>query len=66
MHLLLNVVTVIWFTLEGRGRIIFKAKWDALRGLPRAWQKRKAVQKKRVASLRDIRRAMVKGFSVRT
>jgi GT2 family glycosyltransferase len=66
MHLLLNVITLIWFTLEGRGRIIFKAKWDALRGLPRAWQKRKAVQKKRVASLRDIRRAMVKGFSVRT
>lgn len=66
MHLLLNITTLIWFTLEGRGRIIFKAKWDALRGFPRAWQKRKEVQKKRVASLRDIRRTMVKGFSVRT
>jgi GT2 family glycosyltransferase len=66
MHLLLNLVTLVWFTAEGRGRIIFKAKWDALRDLPRAWQKRKVVQKKRVVSLRDIRRAMMKGFSVRT
>jgi GT2 family glycosyltransferase len=66
MHLLLNLVTLVWFTLGGRGRIILKAKLDAVRGLPRAWQKRKAVQKRRVVSLRDVRKAMKKGFSVRT
>lgn len=61
-HILLNIVTVVWFTLRGQGKIILKAKWDALRGLPRVWRQRKAIQSKRRITSWELRGFMSKGL----
>jgi GT2 family glycosyltransferase len=39
-HLLWNLVTVAWFIAQGRGRLILRSKWDAVRRLPRIWRSR--------------------------
>lgn len=54
LHMFLNVASILWFALQGKGRIIIKAKKDALAGLPLLWQKRRYVQANRVASASDI------------
>lgn len=53
-HLLLNILGLVWFIIKGRGLSILRAKWDALRGLPRVWRQRQAIQKKRRISVRDF------------
>lgn len=53
-HLLLNIVTLIHFTLRGQGRTIWRAKRDAFLGIPGMWHKRKQVQAMRRTSLADI------------
>jgi GT2 family glycosyltransferase len=60
-HLLLNMVSIIWFVMRGQGRVIFRAKRDALLGLPKMWQKRKLIQASRLASIPDIWRILDKG-----
>jgi GT2 family glycosyltransferase len=59
-HLLLNFVTLIHFTLSGQGRVIWRAKRDALTGIPGMWRKRKQLQAMRRASLADIWRVLDK------
>ena len=54
LHILLNLVTIVWFSLKGQGRIILAAKWDALKGLPKMWRKRRVIQSERVATVREI------------
>ncbi len=62
-HVLLNVFSLLWFTLRGKGPAIFQAKKDAIFGLGRAWAKRKqAVANRRIsaASLRQMfRRGLI-------
>ena len=57
-HLLLNLTTVVYFVLKGRAGIILKAKWHALKGLPRILRERKKVQASRVVSLKALKRSM--------
>lgn len=59
-HLLLNIVTLIHFTLRGQGRTIWRAKRDAFMGIPGMWRKRKQIQAMRRASLADIWRVLDK------
>ena len=59
---LLNLFIVIWFSLRGKGFVILRSKLDALRGIPRMWKKRHAIQNKRKVSLRDIWRVLDKSF----
>jgi GT2 family glycosyltransferase len=54
LHVVLNLVSIIWFALQGRGGVILRAKRDALLGLPRMWRKRRHVQQTRVASIGEI------------
>ena len=61
-HFLLNVFTIIWYAVRGRGRVILKAKWDAIKDLPRMWRKRREIQARRVASAWEILRVMEKGW----
>jgi GT2 family glycosyltransferase len=58
LHLLANIASVIILTLRGQGKVAWRAKRDAIRGLPKMWKKRKAIQSKRVASIWDILRAL--------
>jgi GT2 family glycosyltransferase len=54
LHVLLNLVTLVWFALHGRGGLIWRAKRDALLGLPNMWRKRRHIQRSRVASISEI------------
>jgi GT2 family glycosyltransferase len=54
LHVLLNLVSIIWFTLRGEGGVILRAKRDALLGLPKMWRKREHLQKLRIASIGEI------------
>lgn len=60
-HLLLNLATLAWFTLRGRGRILWRAKRDALVALPRVWRERRAIQSQRRSTCRDIWARLDKG-----
>lgn len=60
LHVLLNLVSIVWFALCGRGGVILRAKRDALLGLPNMWSKRQHIQKNRVALLGDIWRQLDK------
>lgn len=60
LHLLLNLVSVLWFALRGRGSVILRAKFDAIKGLPRVWHQRQQTQRQRRASVADIWRALSK------
>ncbi len=61
-HLLLNLASLVWFTLHGQGKVIFKAKWDALRGLPAILRERRRVQARRRVGAWALRRVMAKGL----
>lgn len=54
VHLAMNIVAVIWFASQGQGKVILRAKRDALCGIPKMWRKRKHIQKNRVASISEI------------
>lgn len=57
-HLALNVFSLVWFSLKGQPAVIFKAKWDALKGLPGAWRERRIIQKDIRVDWRDLERVM--------
>jgi hypothetical protein len=58
--LLLNLVTVGVFMARGQSKVILRAKWDAAKGLPQMWAKRKQIQAGRVATVREIWRVLDK------
>jgi GT2 family glycosyltransferase len=60
LHVSLNLVSIIWFALQGRGGVILRAKRDALLGLSKMWRKRQQIQKARLASINDIWRVLGK------
>jgi GT2 family glycosyltransferase len=57
-HVALNLLSVGWFAMRGQGRVVLRAKWDALRGIPRMWRKRRLIQAGRRATLSDIWRVL--------
>jgi GT2 family glycosyltransferase len=61
-HLLVNAAALLWFTIKGKGCEVFRAKMDALKGLPRVLAQRKTIQKTRKVSIGDIKKAMTKGW----
>lgn len=60
LHVLLNLVSIIWFILHGHSGVILRAKRDAVLGLPKMWLKRQSIQKTRIASIGEIWRQMDK------
>lgn len=60
LHVLLNLASIVWFALRGRGREILRAKRDALLGLPKMWRKRQETQKHRAVSVGAIWRLLDK------
>jgi GT2 family glycosyltransferase len=61
-HLLVNVAALIWFTIKGKGKEVFRAKWDAFIDLPRVIAQRKAIQQTRKVSIGEVKRMMSKGW----
>ena len=62
LHIAVNFFFLIYFSLIGQGRIIWRAKWDALRVLPRLLKKRRAIQFQRKVSVADIHRVMSRNW----
>jgi GT2 family glycosyltransferase len=60
LHLMLNLMSIIWFALRGHGGVILKSKRDAVLGLPKMWKKRRVVQKSRVVGVAEIFRVLSK------
>jgi GT2 family glycosyltransferase len=62
----LHIITVLFFmfylTLRGQGRIILKAVYDAIRGLPVILKKRKKIQQDRKVGSRELLRVMSTGL----
>jgi GT2 family glycosyltransferase len=54
MQLLLNISSLVWFALRGRGNIIWRARKDALLGLPKMLENRNTLQQTRLATVADI------------
>lgn len=59
-HLAINAANLVRFALRGQGKVVLRAKWDAIKGLRKMWLKRRGVQAGRVASIEDIWRAIDK------
>lgn len=47
LHLALNLASLAWFTVQGQGRVILRAKRDALREWSRVRSQRKQIQERR-------------------
>jgi GT2 family glycosyltransferase len=62
LHLAFTLVAIAWYSLRGMGGTILRAKWDALRGLPRVLRQRRAVQLACVVSAWDLRRSLDTSF----
>jgi GT2 family glycosyltransferase len=60
-HLMANLIFTLHYMFLGRGRVLWKAKKDALRGLPRAFTKRRGIQQYRSVSLKDLSRILARG-----
>ncbi|MCG6533920.1 MAG: glycosyltransferase, partial [Syntrophales bacterium LBB04] len=66
LHVALNLASVLLFSMRGQGKVILKAKRDALLGIPRMWRKRRDIQANRVASIGVIWKALDKRLSIPT
>jgi len=64
LHVTLNLISIIWFALRGRGGVIWRAKRDAILGLPKMWNKRQLIQKIRVGSVGEVWRQLDKRMIV--
>jgi GT2 family glycosyltransferase len=60
LHVLLNIFSIVWFSLHGRGEVIGRAKRDALLGLPNIHHKRQHIQKTRVVAIGEVWRQLDK------
>ncbi len=60
LHLAMNLISVAGFALRGQGRVILRAKRDAIKGLPKMWRKRREIQAGRRVSPREIWRIIDK------
>jgi GT2 family glycosyltransferase len=61
-HLIANLVFLVYYSLRGRAGAAWRAKWDALLGLPSAWRWRRSVQSARKAPISDIDRVLDHGW----
>jgi GT2 family glycosyltransferase len=61
-HVLANFVYLANYILRGRGRVLWKAKIDAVYGLTKAVQKRREIQSRRSVTERDLLGIMERGW----
>jgi GT2 family glycosyltransferase len=60
-HIALNVAALLYYPWRGQGKVVFRAKLDALRGLPSVLRRRKLVQRGRRVDAWTLRRALRRG-----
>ena len=65
LHLSLNLASIIWFSLRrGRGDVIWRAKRDAMVGMPKMWRKRQSIQETRAVSISEVWRQLDKRLNI--
>jgi GT2 family glycosyltransferase len=57
-HLAMNIVSIIWFALRGKGQVIVRAKIDAIRRLPEVWVQRRQIQSTRTISPYELLKSL--------
>ncbi|WP_158939964.1 glycosyltransferase family 2 protein [Burkholderia sp. S171] len=62
LHLAMNIIVMLFYIRHGQANTIIRAKWDAVKGLPGMWRKRKGIQAKRRIGPRDAIRLMSRAF----
>jgi GT2 family glycosyltransferase len=62
-HLALNLAALLYYPSRGQGRVVLRAKRDALVGLPAVLRRRRAVQNTRVVSAWTLRQALTRGLA---
>jgi GT2 family glycosyltransferase len=60
-HLALNLAAMLYYPWRGQGKVVLKAKLDALRGLPSVIRRRRIVQRSRQVDVWMLRRAFRRG-----
>jgi len=62
LHISAILFFAVYLTLRGQGRVIWKAIFDAIRGLPRMIEKRKTIQKNKKVKSVDLLKVMSTGL----
>lgn len=62
LHIVMSIVVMVHFILQGKGAIIWQAKKDAIKGLPLMWKKRNRIQESKKISAFHIWRLMDKSL----
>jgi GT2 family glycosyltransferase len=60
-HIALNLASLVYYPLRGQGKVVWKAKLDALRGLPEVLRQRRFIQQERAVDATTIDRALRHG-----
>lgn len=60
-HVLVGALVFACFLLRRQGSVILRAKWDAVRQLPRVLRQRREIQRTRTIRSRDLRRQLARG-----
>lgn len=61
-HLLYNLASVLLFVYHGKSSVILRSKFDAIKGLPRAWRLRRQIQRKSNVDIGKLRKSMAHGL----
>ena len=61
-HVMANVIHFTYFALKGRGKVLWRAKTDALRSLSSILKKRREIQSRRKADNAELKKVMQHGF----
>lgn len=61
-HFIANIIYLAYYTLRGRGRVLWHAKYDALKELPKFIRKRREIQRNNRVPNSDLMRVMQHGW----
>ena len=58
LHLLMNIAGIVKCAMRGQLKVVLRAKWDALLGLPEMWGKRRQIQQNRSTKWNELLRVL--------
>lgn len=61
-HIIANLIYLVYYSFRGRGTILWRAKLDALRGLPKNVYKRQEIQKLNRVKISELENRMQRGW----
>jgi GT2 family glycosyltransferase len=61
-HMMANLLYALYYTISGRGKIVWQAKWDAFCSLSLILKKRREIQKARRIKNKELLSAMERGW----